>query len=363
MERIKSRLIMGAVAVAAASVLFSGCTSDESINETVATVNGNRITVMEVREAIGIPGGLVSAPNFDKEQKKKIVEQIAETRILAQEARTQGLDNTKEFKDAVRAGEPGIVIKGLFRKELDARGKKAESEIETAAKGLMAKDNNLKPTDARLQAGQAVFGSKLSQVQTEVSEAARKAFPEKIDTAVIGRIGKGEKVADDTVVGQVGADKITYGEAKVLIEKGMAAGGGQHSGKDFSKDEKALTSVIGQELSNRSLLAYAKQQGGEKGRWLELDRSLLENSVLIGLLAEKVIFKDLVVSDKEIEATYNDHKEMFSKGGKVMPLAEVRSQIVSFLQDDKKRKAVEAFLAPLKAKAKIVITESLLPKI
>jgi hypothetical protein len=352
---------MGAVAVVAASVMFTGCTSEDSINETVATVNGNRITVMEVREAIGIPGGLVAVPMLEKEQKRKIIEQIAETRILAQEARARGIDNSAEFKDAIKAGEAGIIVKGLFRKELDVKAKKAESEIDAAAKTLMAKDNNLKPIEARLQAGQAVFGSKISQVQAEVTAAARKAFPEKIDAAMVAAIAKGEPITDNAVVGQAGNEKMTYGEAKELIGKAMQ--GGKHSGKDFTRDEKALTSVILQDLQNKSMVAYARQQGSEKGRWFELDRSLLENSVLIGMLAEKVIFKDISVSDKEIEATYNEHKEMFNKGGKVLALAEVRGQIVSFLQDDKRRKAVEAFLAPLKAKAKVVITDSMLPKI
>jgi hypothetical protein len=358
--RIKSSLLIG-VAALAASVLVSGCSSEEAINETVATINGNRVSVMEVREASGIPGGLVSASMLDKDQKKKVIDQIAETRILAQEARTMGLDNSPEFKEAVQVGEAGIVIKGLFRKELDAKGKKIESEIETAAKALTAKDKNLKPADARFRAGQTVFGEKLNLVQKEVTEAANKAFPQKVDGAVLNKIAAGEKVSDDTVVGTAGTEKLTYGQTKALMEK--ATQGMKHAGKDFSKDPKALASVIGQDLANRSLLAYAKQQGGDKGRWHELDRSLLENSVLIGILAEKVIFKDVSVSDKEIESAYGEHKDMFMKDGKLLPLAEVRPQIANFLQNDKKRKAVEAFLAPLKAKAKITITESMLSKI
>jgi hypothetical protein len=351
---------MGA-AVLAASVLISGCSSEKSINETVATVNGKPVSILEVREASGIPGGLVAASMLDTEQKKKVIDQIAETRLLAQEARTIGLDNTPEYKEAVRAGESSLIIKGLFRKELEAKGKKIESEIEAAAKALTDKDKNLKPAEARFRAGQTVFGEKLNQVQKEVTEAARKAFPEKVDSAVLARIAAGEKVADDTVVGNVGSEKMTYAEAKVLIAK--ATQGMQHTGKDFSKDEKALASVIGQDLSNRSLLAYAKKQGGEKGRWYDLDRSLLENSVLIGILAEKVIFKDVSVSDKEIESAYAEHKDMLTKDGKVLPLAEVRGQLSNFIQNDKKRKAVEAYLVPLKSKAKITVTDSMLGKV
>lgn len=351
---------MGMAAIAA-SFLISGCSSESAINETVATVNGTRISVMEVREAIGIPGGLVAASMLEPDQKKKAIDQIVETRILAAEARAKGFDNTNEFKEILRSSESSIAIKGLFRKELDARGKKLESEIETVAKGLSAKDKNLKPAEARFQAGQAVFDKKLGEIQRELTDAARKAFPDKIESAVIAKIAGGEKVPDNTVVGSVGSDKMTYGEAKALVEKAMK--GMKHPGKDFTTDEATLGSVIGQDLGNRSLTAYAKQQGGEKGRWYDLDRSLLENSILIGLLAERVIFKGISASDKEIETAYGEHKDMFTQGGKVLPLSEVRGQIANFIENDKKRKAIEAYLVPLKAKAKVSITESMLPKI
>lgn len=351
---------MGMAAIAA-SVLIGGCSSDGAINEPVATVNGTRITVMEVREAIGIPGGLVAASMLDPGQKKKAIDQIIETRLLASEARAMGFDNTSEFKEILRSAEGNIAIKGLFRKELDIRGKKLESEIEAAAKELSAKDKNLKPAEARFQAGQAVFDKKLGEIQREMTDAAQKAFPGKIESAVIAKIAGGEKFPDNTVVGSVGPDKMTYGEAKALVEKAMK--GMKHPGKDFTTDEATLGSVIGQDLGNRSLLSYAKQQGGEKGRWHDLDRSLLENSILIGLLAEKVVFKDISATDKEIENAYDEHKDTFTKAGKLVPLAEVRGQIANFIENDKKRKAIEAYIVPLKAKAKISITESMVSKI
>ncbi|HEY3490953.1 MAG TPA: peptidylprolyl isomerase [Candidatus Deferrimicrobiaceae bacterium] len=357
MKRIIHGLMLGAVA----SMLFIGCSSKSAVNETVATVDGKSITVMEVREATGIPGGLVPASTLDKDQKRKLIGQIIETRLLAREARAIGLDNTQEFKDAIRFGESGVAVKGLFRKELDAKGQKVGSEIDAAVKDLMAKDKSLKASDARARASQSVFSAKLSQIQTEITAAARKAFPEKVDTALIARIAKGEDVPDNAAVGQVGSEAMTYGDAKVLISK--ATMGAKHAGKDFLRDEKALAGAISQELGDRSLVAYARQQGGDKGPWLELDRTLYENSVLLGLLAEKVIFKDLGVSEKEIENTYNEHKNMFVKDGKLVPLAAVRDQIVAFLQDQKKRKAVEAFVAPLKGKAKISIVESMLEKV
>lgn len=349
------------MAALAASFLIGGCSSESAINEPVATVNGTRITVLEVREAIGIPGGLVAASMLEPDQKKKAIDQIVETRLLAAEARAMGYDNTNEFKEILRSSESSIAIKGLFRKELDARGKKLESEIEAAAKALTDKDKNLKPAEARFQAGQSVFDKKLGEIQRELTDAARKAFPDKIESAVIAKIAGGEKVPDNTVVGSVGSDKMTYGEAKVLVEKAMK--GMKHPGKDFTTDEATLGSVIGQDLGHRALTAYAKQQGGEKGRWQDLDRSLLENSILIGLLAEKVIFKGISVTDKEIETAYGEHKDMFTQGGKVLPLADVRGQIANFIENDKKRKAIEAYLVPLKAKAKVSITESMMSKI
>ncbi len=352
---------MTAAVFSAVTVLLAGCGSKGVVDETVATVNGNKITVLEVREAIGIPGGVVAASMFDIDQKKKVIDQIADARLLAQEARTLGYDNSSEFKEAVRGAESGLIVKGLFRKELAGMSKKIDGEIEAGTKELMAKDKSLKPGDARNRAGQTVFEGKLAQIQTEITAAARKAFPAKVDQATIARIAKGEAVPDDAIIGEAGSEKMTYAQAKGLVEK--ATRGTQHTGKDFMKDEKVLASVVNQDLSNRSLLAYAQKQGTGKSPSFELDRSLLENAVLIGLLAEKVIFKGVTVSDKEIENTYTEHKEMFAKEGKVTPLAEVRGQISEFLLNGKKQKAIEAFLAPLKAKAKVTVTESLVSKI
>lgn len=354
-----------AAAFVVALALSAGCSSKgggNSLKDVVATVNGDTITVMEVREAVGIPGGIASAGAMaDKEQKKKIVEQLAEARLVAQEARAQGLDKDPKFAAGIKEGESAIIVRTLFRKELDAKGKNTEAEVETAVKELMSKDKALKANDARARAIQSVVTAKLNKIQEELTAAARKSFPEKIDGAVIARIAKGESVPDDATLGQVGSEKITYGEAKALVARVAAANG--QGGKDFSRDEKALGSVISQELSNRALVAYARQQGGDKGPWYVLDHSSLENAVLIGLLAEKKIFAGIKIGEAEIKAAYEEHKDMFNKGGKPVALAAVREQIESFLTDQKRKKAVADFVAPLKAKGKVSIDEAAFGKI
>jgi hypothetical protein len=354
-------LILGAAAIAAAAVLSVGCDRGLPNGETVATVDGERITALEVREAIGIPGGVLPATVVGAEEKRKIVMQIAETRLLARDARGMGLDNTPEYATAAREGEATVTVTGLFRKELDARSAGLGSGIDAKAKAMMAKDNTLGLDDARARAGQEALGGLLARIQSDSMVAADNAYPATVDNEVLTRISKGEDVPDNVVLGRVGEERVSYGEAKALVRKSTS--GMDLKGKSFDTDVKVLGSVLRQELSARALVAYAKSRGGDRGPLAEHDRSLQRNRTLVGLLAERKIFKGLEVTDAEIEKAYGEHKEMYTRGGAPVPLAEVRGQIRSILLNEKRRKAVEAYLVPLKAGARITVTDSLLPRI
>ena len=89
----------------------------------------------------------------------------------------------------------------------------------------------------------------------------------------------------------------------------------------------------------------------------------MERAVLINLLAEKVAVKDVSVTDKEVEGAYVEHGEMFVKDGKKIPLAQVKEQLRAYLENGKRRKALDEYVEALKKKAKITINESVLSKV
>jgi competence CoiA-like predicted nuclease len=73
--------------------------------------------------------------------------------------------------------------------------------------------------------------------------------------------------------------------------------------------------------------------------------------------------KDVAVTDKEIGDAYNEHAQMLVREGKKVPLAAVKEQIRGFLQNNKKKKALEDYIETLKKKAKIMVNDSTLQKV
>ncbi len=69
------------------------------------------------------------------------------------------------------------------------------------------------------------------------------------------------------------------------------------------------------------------------------------------------------MTDKEIESAYAEHGQMFVKDGKKIPLAQVKDQLRAFLENAKRRKALDEYVEALRKKAKITINESVLPKV
>jgi competence CoiA-like predicted nuclease len=54
---------------------------------------------------------------------------------------------------------------------------------------------------------------------------------------------------------------------------------------------------------------------------------------------------------------------MLVRNGKKVPLSAVKEQLRGFLQNNKRKKALEDYVQELKNKAKITVNESLLPKV
>ncbi|HSL91666.1 MAG TPA: hypothetical protein VK863_03375 [Candidatus Limnocylindrales bacterium] len=347
-------------AVALAGVI-AGCSKSDVKNETVASVNGEDIKVMEVREMLGIRGGASPAAKVPAERKKEALDRLVAGRLLAQDARGRGLDNTAEFREALARNEQGILITALFRKEMETKGKADDKEVQAEAKKLRAADNDITEKDAEARAGKMVSEKANRKIEADLIAAAKKEIPSSIDHERIQKIGKGEKVEDGAILATAGAEKVSYGDVKLLI--GAVSPGGPHGATDLSKNPVMIERVLDREVTGRALASYAKKQGIEGTDWAKAVRKDLERSILISLLADKVVLKDIPVTDKEIGDAYAEHSRELVRNGKKVPLSEVKEQIRGFLQNNKKKKVLDDYIEGLKKKAKITVNDSVMQKV
>jgi hypothetical protein len=326
----------------------------------VARVNGEEIKISELREFLGIRGGGFAASDVPQEKKKEALDRLIAGQMLTQDARARGLDNTEEFRKNIKNNEMDATIAALFGKESEARGKPGEKEVDDEAKKLREADKNLSEKDAAGKAKRTVVERNIRKLEEELIAEAKKETPSSIDHVAVEKVGKGGLVEEGTVLATVGEEKITYGTLLKILE---AASPGTHGGQELAKNPVVIGRMLDREVTGKALVAYAKKKGVDKSDWMKKARGELERNILINMLADKVVLKDIAVTDKDVETAYKEHEAMFVKDGKKVPLAEVRGQIQGFLMSDRRKKALEAYIVELKKKAKITVDESLLPKV
>jgi hypothetical protein len=357
--RLLSRAI-GLTIVAVSVFVAAGCSRTDVRNETVATVNGEGIKVEELRETLGVKGGLTAASDVPRDRKKGALDRLISAHLLAQEARAKGLDNTDEFRNLAEANREGILIAALFRKEAASKLNVAGDEVEAEAKKLRAADKTLSEEGANARAGRMVSAAKTRVFEENVVSAAKKAFPPNLEQLLLDKIGKREKVPENAVLGTAGGEKMTYGEVKKQLQQ---LSGGPHGAKNLFSNPVAVGRVLDRELTRKALVAYAKQQGVEGSEWIKSVRQAEEKMILFKLMGDQVAAQEAAVTDKEIRDAYDSHQEMFVRQGKKVSLAEVKEQLRGFLQSEKRKKALDAYVAELGKKAKITVDEKMLDKV
>lgn len=341
-------------------VAGAGCASRDMGKETVASVDGDEIKVLELREFLGVRGGKTAASDVPIEKKKEALDRLIAGRILAGEAGRKGMDNTDDYRKAVAQFEEAVLVSALFRKEADAKFKVSESDLKERAGKMRESDKTLSQDNAVARAGRMLAEAGMRKIQEDLIAAARKEIPATVNQEVVDRIGKKAKVPDDAVLATVGGDNVTYGDVKGLLRR-MASG--PHGGQDLASNPVAVSRMLDQEMTGRVLAAFARKQGVAGTEWHKSVRRDMERSVLIDMIAEREVLKGITVSDREIQDAYREHGEMFIREGKKIPLAEVKEDIRRFLENDKRKKALEAYLVEVKKKAKITIREDVLPKV
>ncbi len=349
------------VSIAAAAVwMVSGCSKPDVGGEIIASVGGDNVKIKELREILGVRGEGAQAAEVPVDRKREALDRLIAGRLLAQEARARGLDNTDEFRNAVKQNEDSVLISALFAKEAASKVKFSKGDIDEEAKKLRAADNTLSEDNAKLRAERLVGESKMRRVEEDLIAAARKETPSTVNQAEVDKLAKGGKLADGTVLATVGDKKITYGDVKTLLQK---VSGGGHGGEDLSTNAVAVSRMLERETIGRVLVAYAKKQGIPGSEWEREARKNLERAILINLVAVRETAGAVAVSDKEVAEAYSQHGQMFIRDGKKIPLAQVKEQIRAYLQNEKRKKALEACISELKKKTRISVNEGLLSKV
>ena len=362
MNRLQRKFpILLLVAGIAGGIFVAGCSSKDVRQQAVATVNGDEIKVVELREFLGVPAGVFAVPDIPVERKKEALDQLVAVRLLAQEGRSLGLDNTPEFKEILQRNDPLVRIRALLRKEVAEKLKVTNEEIKAETVKVREANKGISDADAAMRAVKSVPGSRLQKMQEELIAASKKETAAAVDPKAVARIGKERNMPDNVVLASVGDEKILYGDIKKIL-RGLSQGGEQGQ-LDLSNNPTMVGNILERELTMRALAAYAKKQGVDGSEGYKSMRQEMERFVLRGLMADKISAKNVEVTDKEVEAAYAEHSAEMVREGKKIPLVMVKEQIRAALRSEKGEKIFNAYITELRKKGKITVNDAVLPKV
>ncbi|MGZ8447869.1 MAG: hypothetical protein ACXWWM_08850, partial [Candidatus Deferrimicrobiaceae bacterium] len=328
-------------------------------------VNGEAIKGTELREFLGVPAGVFAVVDIPVEKKKEALDQLVAVRLLAQDGRSRGVDNTPEFREILQRNDQLVWVKALLRKEIEAKLKVTDEEIKAEIVKVKTANKGISDADAAMTAVKSVPGNRVQKIQEDLIAAAKKETSAAVDPKAMARIGKEENLPDNVVVASVGNDKILYGDVKKIL-RDLAPAGTQHGQPDLSGNPGVIGNILERELTIRALVAYAKKQGGDGSEGYKAMRQEMERFALRSMVADNVAAKNVEVTDKEIEAAYAEHSATLTKNGQKIPVAMVgmlKERIRAALQNEKGKKVIDAYVAELKKKAKVTVNDAVLPKV
>jgi hypothetical protein len=362
-NRLQRKFLILLLAAGIAGGMFvAGCSSKDVRQEAVATVNGDEIKVTELREFLGVPAGMFAVVDIPVEKKKEALDQLVTVRLLAQDGRSRGIDNTPEYKEILQRNDQLVRIKALVRKEIVGKLKVTDKEIKAEIAKVKEANKGISDADAAARAVKSVSESGIRKIQEDLIAAAKKETAAAVDPKEVARIGKEEDVPDNVVLASAGDEKILYGDVKKIL-RGMAPAGTPQGQPDLSRNPVLVGNILERELTMRALAAYAKKQGVDGSEGYKSMRQEMERFVLRSMVADNVVAKNIEVTDKEIEAAYVEHSAMMVQDGKKVPLAMVKEQIRAAVRNEKGKKAIDAYIVELKKKAKITVNDAVLPKV
>lgn len=352
------------VAAGIAGAAFAGGCAGKDVNqEVVATVNGDDIRVVELREYFGVPGGVFALAAIPVDQKKKAVDQMVAGRLLVQEGQSLGLDNTDEYRETVKRNEVGVRINALFRKVASGKLKLDEKEVQAEAAKIRKESAGVSEAEATGQASKMLIDRQIRQIQRDLVATARKETGAAIDNEVVGKIGKGLNLPDNAVLATAGDEKILYGDVKKIL-RDMPNLPVMHGTQTDEQAAALIGSVLAQELTLRSLIAYSRMQGIDGSEWYRTAQRNMERTVIANMTFDRVSEKDPPVTDKELAEDYEKRAQAMAAGGqKPPPFSQVKEQLRGVLQNAKRREAFEEHVEGLRKKGKVNVNDAVLPKV
>lgn len=344
--------------------LAAGCARKDTGPEAVATVNGEDIQVLELREKLGVPAGVFAVTSIPLEQKREALDRLVAGRLLAQDARSRGFDNTSQFREILRQNEQVARVSALFRKEIEGKVKldDGDKDVQAEVAKLQGMKDKVSDADILERAKKKVAKNRIRKIREEMTATAMKETGAAVDQAMIDRIGKGESVPDNAVLASAGNEKILYGDVRKILQ-GVPQSAGNSGTGDLSKDPAMIANVVDRELTGKAIAVYAKKLVPDRSDVYKAERQNLERNILMSMMADNVVWKDATVTDKEIEAAYNENTGEMIRNGKKIPLTAVKERIRAYLENEKRNKALDAYIAELQKKAKITVNDAVLAKI
>ncbi len=88
--------------------------------ETLATVNGHKITKEEVQSVLNSMGARTTYDALPDDVKKKVLDQVIEQQLLQEKAIKSGIERSKEYKEALENLKRKLALDIWMKKQLDA---------------------------------------------------------------------------------------------------------------------------------------------------------------------------------------------------------------------------------------------------
>jgi hypothetical protein len=342
--------------------LAAGCARKDARQEVVATVNGEDIKVLDLRAWMGDSIGTIEMTYIPAEKKKKALDHLIVGWLMAQDARSRGMDNTPEFRESFQRSEHRVRVNGLFRKEIGAKLKNDGEAVKAEIARIQETNKKISAEGAAQIASRRVYERQVLKIREELIATAKKETGAAVNQVTMGNIGKGEDVPDNAVIASVGEEKILYGDVKKMLE-GMSPTGESQGRQDLSKNPEGIAKVVDQEVTLLALSAYARKKGIEGSDVYKMARQEEERNILRGLVAQAAVRKEVTITEKEVENGTAERSREIVRQGKKIPLSTVREQVRASLLNDKHRQALDDYIAELKKKARITIDNAVLSKV
>jgi len=342
--------------------LAAGCARKDPRQEVVATVNGEDIKVLDLRAWMVDPTGTIAVTHIPVDKKKKALDKLIVGWLLAQDARSRGMDNTPEFRESFKRSEHLIRVNALFRKEVGAKLKYDDKAVKAEIARIQEANKKISAENAAQRASRRISEEQIRKIREGLIATARKETGAALNQATMGNIVKGESVPDNAVIASAGEEKILYAEVKRMLEERSPTGESQGL-PDLSKNPEVIAKVVDQELNVLALSAYARKQGIEGSEGYKMARQEEERNILRTMVFQAASRKDVEITDKEVENAYAERSRELVRQGKKIPRSTVREQVRESLQDQKRGKAFHDYIADLKKKARITIDNAVLSKV